>query len=186
LIVATEDSFTPSVPWCPQPQWWHADDGDVTEHEVTELVAAFVRALQPEVVVETGSYLGHTSQAIGIALSRNGHGRLWTVEIDHSHADWVRMRCTGLPVEVVTGDSLTWQMPGDIGFAWIDSGLDRGAEIARMLQMGWFANDAIVGMHDAGPQHPFTAQIQPLVDAGYLKPVTLHTPRGVMFAEVHP
>jgi len=178
----SEDVWTPPAPWCPQPQWWHADDGDATEHEVTELVAAFVRALQPEVVAETGSYLGQTSEAIGTALHRNGHGYLYTVEIDPGRAAHARRRCAGLPVEVVAGNSLTWSVPAGIGFAWVDGGGDRAAEIAHLLPS--FAPGAILGMHDAGPQHVFTAQVQSLVNAGYLKPVMLHTPRGVMFAEV--
>jgi predicted O-methyltransferase YrrM len=181
----TEDTWTPPAEWCPQPQYWHADDGDATEHEVTGLVAAFVIALQPEVVAETGSYLGQTSQAIGRALAWNGHGRLWTVEIDPGRAEAARERCANLPVEVMTGSSLNWawSVPRGIGFAWIDGGPDRAAEISHLLPS--FAPGAILGMHDAGPQHPYTAQVEPLVRAGRLKPITLHTPRGVMFAEVH-
>ena len=179
-----EDTWTPPAQWCPQPRYWHADDGDATEHEVTGLVAAFVRALQPEVTVETGSYLGQTSEAIGLALQQNGHGRLWTVERDPDRAAQAQARCAGLPVEVVTDDSLSWAPPGDIGFAWVDGGSDRAAEISRLL--GSFIPGAVLGMHDAGPQHQFTAQVQPLIQAGHLKPITLHTPRGVMFAEVYP
>jgi len=176
-----ESLFTGPSPWCPQPQYWHAEDEWGTELEVTELVAAFVRALQPEVVVETGTYAGQTAQAIGQALARNGHGMLWTVEIVPGHADQARERCLGLPVEVVTGDSVTWDVPDGIGFAWID-GDDRHAEITHLL--GSFAPGAVLGMHDAAPHHKFTAQVQPLIAAGHLKPITLHTPRGVMFAEV--
>jgi predicted O-methyltransferase YrrM len=43
---------------------------------------AFVRALQPEHVVETGTQLGLGSCAIAAALLRNGHGRLTTVDIE--------------------------------------------------------------------------------------------------------
>lgn len=184
--MATEADFTPPGDWQRNPQYWHADDGDATEYEVTELVAAFVRALQPEVVVETGSYLGQTSQAIGQALARNRHGWLWTVESDPDRAAKARERCAGLPVEVVTGNSLHWgwDVPPGIGFAWVDGSGDRAAEIAHLLPS--FASGALLGMHDAGPQHKFTVQVQPLVRAGRLKPITLRTPRGVMFAEVHP
>jgi hypothetical protein len=43
---------------------------------------ALVRALQPEVVVETGTHLGLGSCVIAAALLRNGHGRLATIDID--------------------------------------------------------------------------------------------------------
>ena len=180
----TEDRFTPPTQWCPNPQFWTADDADATEHEVTELAAAFVRALQPGLAVELGSYLGQTSEAIGRALARNGHGVLLTIEIDPVRAERTRQRCAGLPVTVIVGDSQEWDMPGGIGFAWVDNGITRGADIARMLRRGVFTAYAVIGMHDAGPQHPFTAQVQPLVEAGQLRPIILHTPRGVMFAEV--
>ncbi len=53
-----ESTFTPPDPDCPRPDWWHARDAQATEDEVIELVAGFVRALQPELVLETGTYLG--------------------------------------------------------------------------------------------------------------------------------
>ncbi len=43
---------------------------------------ALVRALQPDVVVETGTHLGLGSCVIAAALLRNGHGRLTTIDID--------------------------------------------------------------------------------------------------------
>ena len=95
-----EADFTPPNSWCPDPGFWHADDGDATEHEVTELVAAFVRALQPELVVETGSYSAQTSLAVGEALARNGHGRLVTLEIEPELAGIAKAKCAGLPVTI--------------------------------------------------------------------------------------
>lgn len=43
---------------------------------------AIVRALQPELVVETGTALGLGSCVIAAALLKNGHGRLATIDID--------------------------------------------------------------------------------------------------------
>jgi Methyltransferase domain len=182
--VTTEDAWSPPTGWCPHPEWWHADDGDGTELEVTELAAALVRALQPEVAVETGSYLGQTSYAIGVALQRNGHGRLYTVECVPDRADQARERCAGLPVEVVTGSSLywSWQVPRGVGFAWIDGCHDRAAEIAHLLPA--FAPGAVIGLHDTAPHHPYAAQVGSLIAAGLLQPIMLRTPRGVMLAEV--
>ncbi len=86
--MTTEDRWTPPSDWCPAPQHWHSDtyEPDVTEHEVTALAVAFVRALQPEVVVETGTSTGATALALGQALHANRHGHLWTVEIDEALA----------------------------------------------------------------------------------------------------
>lgn len=185
-----EDRFTAPVDWCRNPQRWHSMDGDATELEVTELVAAFVRALQPELVVETGSHVGQTTAAIGAALQCNGHGRLWSVEVEPYRAALAAEKTTGLPVTVVCADSAEWEPPKGIGFGWFDSGsmergAERGAEIDRWLHL--FVPGAIVGVHDTGPQHPFLGQLAPLIEAGALRSaLTLRTPRGVTFAEVCP
>lgn len=178
----SEATWTRPAPWCPQPQWWHADDGDATEHEVTGLVAAFVRALQPEVAVETGTWTGQTTEAIGTALRENGHGHLHAVEIDPGLAARARRRCTGLPVTVVTGSSLTWEPPSGIGFAWVDSGAERGRDIERLLPCMLLG--AVIGVHDTAPHHAVREQLTPLEDRGLLRVITLRTPRGASFAEV--
>lgn len=179
----TEDRFYGPSTWCPNPQYWHSYDVDATEYEVTELVAAFIRATQPEVVVETGSYTGQTSEAIGRALVTNGHGHLWTVEVDMERAVEAKRRCLDLPVTVVIGDSQDWDAPDNIDFAWIDGSGYRVGEIEHLL--GKFSPGAIIGMHDAGPRFSFMIQVKRLTDTGVLKSIVLRTPRGVMFAMVH-
>jgi predicted O-methyltransferase YrrM len=179
----TEDRYTPPSPWCDHPQDWHSDDAQATEHEVSELVAAFVRALQPEIVVETGSNSGQTTEAIGRALARNGHGHLHSLEIDPVMADLAAQRCEGLPVTVVRSDSLSWSPPGEVGFAWLDSepGI-RHLELQRLRR--FLAGGAIVGIHDTGPQHGTARMLLPLVQAGEFTAITLRTPRGVTFGTV--
>lgn len=60
--------------WCAKPELWHAPDGESSEFEVLELCAAFIRALQPEVVVETGSALGFGGAMMGAALKEPPDG----------------------------------------------------------------------------------------------------------------
>lgn len=182
-MTATEDRWTPPNDWQPHPEYWHSDDAQATEHEVTELVAAFVRALQPEIVVETGAYIGQTSEAIGRALARNGHGHLYSVEVDEALAGKAAQRCEGLPVTVVHGDSLSFTPPGEVGFAWLDSETGiRHLELQRLRR--WLAPGAVVGIHDTGPQHRAAGLLWPLVRKGVFVPVTLRTPRGVTFGTV--
>jgi predicted O-methyltransferase YrrM len=178
----TEDRFTSSVPWCPNPQYWHSQDGEGTEHEVTELVAAFVRALQPDVAVETGTWEGQTTEAIGVALHKNGHGHLYAVEINFECVAQARRACTGLPVTVVAGDSASWDVPDRIGFAWVDSGTTRGRDIEHLLPR--MIPGAVIGVHDAAPHHTVRPQLFPFEERGELRVITLRTPRGVSFAEV--
>jgi predicted O-methyltransferase YrrM len=178
-----ESRFTAARDFCPHPEYWHSDDGDSTEHEVIELVAALVRALQPELVLETGSGFGASSYAIGEALKRNGHGRLVTLENDLARFQAAEARCRGLPVQVVPTKSLDYTPDGQIGFAWFDSSFpDRPREFLRFRP--WMQPGIIVAFHDSGPQHPVAAYLQALVSEKLIRPIFLHTPRGVCLAEV--
>jgi hypothetical protein len=180
-----EDRWTPPSPWQPHPEWWHSDDAQATEHEVTELVAAFVRALQPEIVIETGANTGQTTEAIGRALAANGHGHLYSLEIDETLAVKAAERCEGLPVTVIRGDSLSWTPPGEAGFAWLDS--ETGIRHLELLRYRRFLTaGAIVGIHDTGPQHATAQLLWPLAEQGVFAAITLRTPRGVTFGTVTP
>jgi len=179
--VVRESRFTPAHGQCANPGLWTATDEQSTELEVTELVGAFVRALQPEYVVETGTFCGNTARAIGEALARNGHGHLDTIEVDPDRAAIATRRCKGLPVRVVCGSSLEFDPDGPIGFAWFDSLLDlRVPEFQRFS--AHMAPGSFVGFHDTGAHMgTLEAQIRSLPN---LKPTFLRTPRGVCFAEV--
>jgi predicted O-methyltransferase YrrM len=176
-----EDTWRPPTWWCPDTQYWHAADDQATEDEVTELVAAFVRALQPETAAETGTWAGSTTKAIGAALARNGHGHLWAVEINPGMAERARQACAGLPVTVITGDSMAWEPPPGIGFAWIDGAARRDLEAERIL--GRMLPGAVIGIHDTGPLHA-PGRLDWLEAHPRLSSITLRTPRGVSFATV--
>jgi hypothetical protein len=183
LVQGTEDRFTAPSDWCRHPEHWHSDDAQATEHEVSELAGAFVRALQPEIVLETGSNSGQTTEAIGRALEVNGHGHLYSLEVNPELAVIAAERCHGLPVSVIATDSLSWTPPGEIGFAWLDSETGiRHLELLRFRR--WLAEGAIVGIHDTGPQHVTGSLLWPLIQDGTFAAVTLRTPRGVTFGTV--
>jgi hypothetical protein len=189
--VGTEDRWTPPSAWCPNPAWWHSDtaEPDVTEWEVTELALAFVRALQPEVVVETGTSTGATALALASALVSNKHGRLWTVEIDPVLASKARARLNGYPATVVCADSLLWEPPDNIDFAWIDSGdaAHRCEEIWHWAEAGKFRPGAIIGVHDTAPsmgREVLHTSLNTLLARLSWQRLNLHTPRGVTFAQV--
>jgi hypothetical protein len=201
-MTTREDAWTQPSHWCTAPHQWHADDTEATEHEVSELAAGFVRALQPHIVIETGTYRGQTSLAIGQALVENGHGHLFTIEADPVLAANAELELAAFPVSVICADASAWlaepHFSPRVGFAWIDSGIlatrpntptsrgyeaSRAAEIERLLP--YCEPGAIIGVHDTGPQHPVLASLQPLFGAGALLPgITLRTPRGVTFAQV--
>jgi hypothetical protein len=181
--VGTEDRWTAPRPDCPHPERWHSTDSDSTEVEVSELVGALVAALQPDLVLETGTAWGQTAEHIGFALLRNGEGRLVTLEPDPERAAYSRNRCYGMPVEVLEARSLDYTPPGPVGFAWFDSLFDlRAREFLHYKP--WLQPGTLVGFHDTGPHHPLRPDLDQLVTAGHLRLVYLPTPRGLALAEV--
>lgn len=180
-----ESRFTPATEVCPHPHYWHSTDADSTEIEVSELIAAFVRALQPEIVVETGSAWGQTSRLIGQALQRNEHGTLHSIEVDPERADYTRRQCEGLPVVVEQLPSLDYVPPGKVGFAFFDSLVHlRVPEFERYLHHPGYAKGAFVAFHDTADHHGLWPSIAELEEQGKLLPIRLPTPRGVVVAEV--
>lgn len=181
MNVVLESTWTKPREDCPHPEWWHSTDPQSTELEVSELVAAFVRALQPEYVVETGTCVGQTAEIIGHALAANGHGRLETLEPDAERADFAERRCAGLPVTVHRASSLAFEPAQPIDFAWLDSRTElRVPEFERFRSH--FAPHAIVGFHDTSPhQGPWGAEVEALPGT---RAIRLRTPRGVTFVEV--
>lgn len=166
---------------CPYPGYWHSTDPQSTELEVTELIAGFVRALQPEYVLETGSCIGSTSQLIGLALHENGHGHLDSLEIEPKYAEIARARCQGLPVTVHLRPSLEFKPEREIDFLFLDSEISiRIKEFERFREH--LSNRAIVGFHDTGPQFgEYGPDIRKLPGVHTLQ---LATPRGVTFLQL--
>ena len=181
-----ESRFTAARPDCPNPEHWTSDDEDSTEHQVTGLVAALVAALQPELVLETGTAFGQTAEAIGRALAGNGHGRLVTLETDPARAELSRTRCDGLPVEVLATPSLDYVPNAQVDLAWFDS-LTHLRHLEYVRFRPYLSGRAVVGFHDTGPQHQVRGHLERLVHDGLLcAPMFLPTPRGVCFARVAP
>ena len=179
--VTTEDTFTPSNDWCPSPNYWHSLDSEATEVEVTDFVYAWVRVLQPELVVETGTFMGDTALAIGKALQHNQHGNCVTHEINAELFGIASDRVKDVPVTCVLGKGVDWVPSQPIDFAWFDSGYDsRAGEILHYLQ--YFSSGAIFGVHDTAPHHSIRRTLDKVV-AG-LPEIHLRTPRGVSFFQV--
>lgn len=180
-MIHSEAEWTAPSVLCPHPERWHATDPHSTEIEVSELVAGFVRALQPSYVVETGSCIGQTAELIGQALTANGHGRLDSCEVNPDLVAAARERCDGLPVTIHDRSSIEFDPVDVIDFAWLDSLLDlRIPEFMRFRQ--WMRVGTIVGFHDTAAHFGlFGPTVHSLPG---VRTISLPTPRGVTFAEV--
>ena len=174
-----ESELTAPSEHCPSPHYWHAHDGMATEVEVLELVAAFVRALQPEIVVETGTHRGFGAEAIGHALERNGHGHLYTLEVDEAlHAE-AEARTHRLPVSCLLMSSADFTPPGPIDFAWFDS--ETNLRLPEFVAYRPFMHSrTVVGFHDTAPHHGY----RPTLDSLGIVLLDLPTPRGVTFGRI--
>jgi len=176
-----ESDYTQPSEYCPHPEYWHTADCETTEVEVVELVGALIRALQPELVVETGTYKGLMARAIGESLKKNGHGRLITFEVDPALCEVSRRLCRRLPVEVRHQSSLEWTPNGPVDFCWLDSGLD--TRVQEFEQYYPYIRGKIIGIHDTAPHHPVRKLVLDKI-SDRISPMWLPTPRGVMLAQV--
>lgn len=176
--MSSEAEYTAPRADCPHPEYWHAPDAYAAEAEVTALVAAMVRALQPELAIETGTHNGDTAKAIGQALAANGHGRLVSLESDPAHAARARVLCESLPVTVVEADSRNYVPDEPIDFVWFDSSFI--ARIGEYQQFRrHFSPRAVVMFHDTGPHYPLAAALRMIPG---LNLIFLPTPRGIAIA----
>jgi hypothetical protein len=180
-VIQAEAAFTAPTEWCERPEQWTAHDDQSAECEVTALVGAFIRAMQPDYVIETGTAHGYTAREIGLALEANGHGWLHTLEVDRDLVLEAGRRCSGLPVTVYRQSSMDFTPTESIGFAWFDSLIElRLPEFDRYRKH--MPVGTIVGFHDVSDR--FGDFRQRLEEHGGFRPIFLHTPRGVCFAQV--
>lgn len=189
-----ESRFTESREDCPHPERWHSPDSDSTEIEVSRLAAAFVEALRPDLVIETGSAFGQTAELIGQVLYTAGVGHLITFEVDPARVAATADRVAGLPVQVAPQASLEGiEMlrmnghQGTVGFAWLDSLFELRVPELRAIRP-LLAPGAIVGVHDCGEptgtKYPgFSQQVADAAAALGFQRISLPTPRGVTFLQ---
>src|SRR5579864_5287762 len=60
-----------ATPECPEPERWSMIDSMTAEVEVLEFIATLVTTIKPRLVVETGSFLGVSTEWIARGLERN-------------------------------------------------------------------------------------------------------------------
>lgn len=158
-IVATPED----VRWRPHPKCgkphalWSAPDKDATEVEVTAFVAALVRLVKPSVVVETGTYMGHTTSAIAEALAANTVGRVWTFETDQARAltayETLRDHVDAGRVVIHNTKATPDMLPARIDLAFLDSGMcDRQVDMDAVWPR--VTPGGLVLVHDASPDRP--------------------------------
>jgi predicted O-methyltransferase YrrM len=176
------------TPECPEPERWSMIDSMTAEVEVLEFIATLVTTIKPRVVVETGSFLGVSTEWIARGLERNGGaGRVISCEYDAVVFAKAKERLAASPlssrIELRNESSLEMKVEGTIDLFFSDSDLAiREAEVKRFLpQMN---PNGVILMHDASSHLKQVREAAlRMEDEGLLSVVLLPTPRGLVIAQ---
>lgn len=176
-----------ATPECAHPERWSMLDSMTAEVEVLELLATLVTTLKPELVVETGSFLGVSTEWIARALERNGRGKVVSCEFDPVVYARAKERLEGGAwgrwVDLRNESSLEMRVEGRIDLLFSDSDPDlREAEVRRYLPQ--MSPHALIVIHDAS-SHLKTVREAALAmeREGLLRVLLLPTPRGLVLAQ---
>jgi predicted O-methyltransferase YrrM len=162
---------------CLYPERWHRLDSMSCELEVLEFLQALVVVQKPQVVVETGAYLGWSAYYLGRGVARNGFGEVHSCDRDAHLAEIAQERCAGLPVTVHPCPSQSLEIPRPIDLLFLDCGARLEA-----LERFWpqLTRRALVVMHDTTVVHPeLGAALDDWQAEGRLDRIHFPTPRGL-------
>ena len=110
---------------CPHPERWSMYDSMTAEYEVLEFLRTLVTTLKPDLVVETGSFLGVSTQWIAEGLERNGFGRVVSCEYDPVVFAKAQEKIAASPlrsrIELRNESSLEMDVHGTIDLLFSDS-----------------------------------------------------------------
>ena len=127
-----------ATPECPHPERWHMYDSMTAEAEVLEFLRTLVTTMKPELIVETGSFLGVSTLWMAEGLRANGFGRIVSCEFDPVVFAKAREKIAASElagyIELRNESSLVMQVEGTIDLLFSDSDLPiREAEVKRFL-----------------------------------------------------
>ncbi len=173
-----------ATPECPEPQHWSMIDSMTAEVEVLEFLATLVTTMKPRLVVETGSFLGVSTEWIARGMERNGFGRVISCEFDPVVYARAKERLANSPlsrfIELRNQSSLEMKVDGTIDLFFSDSDMPiREQEVKRFLPQ--INPNGLILMHDASSHHKVVRDAARSMEAeGLLSVVFLTTPRGVV------
>jgi len=176
-----------ATPECPEPQHWAMIDSMTAEVEVLEFIATLVTTIKPRLVVETGSFLGISTEWIARGLERNGFGKVISCEFDPVVYARAQERLEASPlkpwVELRNQSSLEMKVEGTIDLFFSDSDPDiREKEVRRFLPQ--INPNGIILIHDTSSHHKIVRDSARAMESeGLISVVFLPTPRGLAIAQ---
>lgn len=176
-----------ATPECPKPERWHMFDSMTAEAEVLEFLRTLITTVKPELIVETGSFLGVSTLWIAEGLKANGFGKIISCEFDpvvFAKAK-EKVAASGLAawIELRNESSLEMHVEGTIDLFFSDSDMPiREQEVKRFLPQ--IRPTGLVLMHDASSHLKVVRDAAFRMEAeGLLSCVFLPTPRGLVVAQ---
>ena len=176
-----------ATPECPHPERWSMYDSMTAEVEVLEFLATLVTTVKPELIVETGAFLGVSAVWMARGLERNGFGKIVTCEFDPAvfvkAQEKIAASGLGRWIDLRNESSLTMQVPGTIDLFYSDSDLEiREQEVRRYLPQ--IRPTGLILMHDAASHPGLVREAALRLEAeGLISVVLLPTPRGLVVAQ---
>ena len=175
------------TPECPHPERWSMYDSMTAEVEVLEFLRTLITTIKPNLVVETGTFLGVSTLVIAEALRMNGFGRIISCESDPKVFEAAKEKIEASElrdlIDLRSESSLEMKIDGTIDLFFSDSDMPiREQEVRRYLpQISPFG---LILMHDASShlKHVREAALK-LEREGLISVVLLSTPRGLVVAQ---
>jgi len=184
---ALQPEYHSPTPECPHPERWHMYDSISAEAEVLDFLKALIVAVKPELVVETGTFMGLSTLRIAEGLKENGFGRVITCESDPKVFAAARERfdASGLApwIDARNESSLEMKIEGCIDLLFCDSDQPlREQEVRRFLPQ--VNPHGLVLIHDADSKTQVVREgALRLEQECLLSVVMLSTPRGLVIAQ---
>jgi prolipoprotein diacylglyceryl transferase len=182
-----QQEYHRATPECPNPERWRMYDSMTAEIEVLEFLRTLVTTVKPNLVIETGTFMGISTLWIAEGLKANGFGKVITCEHDPVVFAKARERIdkSGLTpwIEYRNESSLETKIEGIVDLLFSDSDPPlREKEVRRFLpQMN---PNGIILMHDASSHLKIVRQAAlKLEQEGLLSVLLLPTPRGLVVGQ---
>ena len=175
------------TPECPHPERWSMYDSMTAEVEVLEFLRTLVTTIKPNLVVETGTFMGVSTLWIAEALRMNGFGRIISCEYDPKVFETAKQKIEASEfrdlIDLRNESSLEMEVSGTIDLFFSDSDMPiREQEVRRYLpQISPFG---LILMHDASSHLKEVREAALKLERdGLISVVLLPTPRGLVVAQ---
>lgn len=176
-----------ATPECPHPERWSMYDSMTAEAEVLEFLRTLVTTVKPELIVETGSFLGVSTLWMAEGMRQNGFGKIISCEYDPLVFAKAREKISASElapwIDLRNESSLEMPVEGTIDLLFSDSDLPiREQEVKRFLPQ--IHPQGLILMHDASSHLKTVREAALKMEAeGLISVVLLPTPRGLVLAQ---